>query len=114
MKAYEINGQCSKCTPNKCKCHPCYPTTTGNCNKCETSCSCKECTPLNTTATPISYCGMPEYCNDGCLETISSDCIIMPDGTTLTETINNIVNNCCTTCDNPAGTSIGSITICRD
>lgn len=98
-------NKCGNCDKRECVCHPCYDVKLGDCNTCE-----------ETPVGEIDTCGIPypEYCEEGCEEVISSDCIIMPDGTTLTETINNIVANCCDTCENgDAGTTIGSITICR-
>ena len=88
MKAVEFNkhGNCSKCHPKPCDCHPCSGATVGDCHPMEKPCGCGKggscgCSKP-TCATPVN-CGV-EYDNSGCENEQTTDCIFIGD-ITLTE-----------------------------
>lgn len=74
------------------------------CNGCDSLCKCK--------SEPLEVCEEVTYCTEGCDNPISSDCIVFPDGSNLTQQFNdlfikldtlnvvvnhitNIISNCC-------------------
>jgi hypothetical protein len=86
-----------------------------SCNKCKTSSCCGSCNNNHCAehscvrpirGKEIDTCFVPVYCDEGCEEMISSDCIIFPDGQTLTEIINTINLECC------SNNNVGSVVIC--
>ncbi len=69
---------CSPCKKPTCqKCHPCYPMEP-SCNPCGNTAI-----PNNelSSTTPMFNCTPTNWCTEGCVETVSSDCVITKDCT---------------------------------
>lgn len=61
-----------------CNCgHVTVPSPTP-CSRCNTVCSVPECNPCPPipAATPMVQCEAPEYCSEGCVETLKCDCVV--------------------------------------
>ena len=74
--------ECNNCKKTHLECHPCYNTLIEVCDNQE------------TPAQPIPECINPEYCSDGCDETMEAECINTRCGT-LAEVIDILLDDDC-------------------
>jgi len=71
-------SNCNVCGTPSCKKHPCYPVYVKGC---PTLADGKEATPIPDCITDV------EYCSEGCASTLEAKCIILSDGRTLQQFI---------------------------
>ncbi len=79
-----------------CNCTPPSNTCT-SCNPCVTTTSCTEPWTITNVVSNLTSCVTPEYCDDGCVDTIGTDCVMLSSDLT------------CTTSTILAGTSLTDV-----
>ncbi len=70
---------CTSCGSTVTTTTTCGTSTTTSCAKCNTPCTPSACDPCASTqaATPLTLCSPPpEYCSDGCVDTLNCNCVI--------------------------------------